>query len=107
MKPDFVFPVEVRSSGGLKGYLQRYHARKTARMLADNSARTYQFGGYQGALKKSYMLIDADKYQLIHWILTAAGYYCTPAQVMERCGVDPEAKSAPEGTLEVQQERKT
>ena len=104
---NFVFPIEVRAPGGWKGYLQRYYARKTARMIADRPARTYQFGGYQGALKKSYMLIDADKYQLIHWILTAAGYYCTPAQVMKRCGVDPEAKSTPEGTLEVQQERKT
>lgn len=99
MKPNFVFPVEVRALKGLRGYLQRYHARKTALMIAENNVRTYQFGGYQGALKKSYMLIDADKYQLIHWILTAAGYYCTSAQVMERCGVDPESKKEKENAL--------
>ena len=42
---NFVFPIEVRAPGGWKGYLQRYYARKTARMIADRPARTYQFGG--------------------------------------------------------------
>lgn len=97
---NFKFPVEVNAPKGLTGWLMRWHARKVAHMIAVLPFQTYQFGGVQGELTE-YLLIDADKYQVIHWVLTTAGYYCTTAQVMERCGVEFKAKPTPEGTLTV------
>lgn len=96
---NFNFPVEVNAPKGLTGWLMRWHARKVAHMIAVLPFQTYQFGGIQGQLKPEYLLIDADKYQVIHWVLMTAGYYCNTAQVMERCGVNPDAKPSPEGTL--------
>ena len=101
--PDLRFPVDKRHVWGLSSSVfHRWLARKTAAMLWFRGARYYQFGGYDGALKKNYVLVDAPVFQLMHWILTTAGYDCTMADVMERCGVDPSAKDAPEGTLNVE-----
>lgn len=96
---NFKFPIEVNAPKGFKGWLMRCCARYTAKMIANDSVQHYQFGGYDGALQKNYLMVDADKYQVIHWIFTTAGYYCTSAQVMERCGVNPNIKPSPEGTL--------
>ena len=75
---------------GRRTWLDRFCARHVAKMLHNTQGATYQFGGYTGALKKSYELVDADVFQLMHWVLRESGYNCCPADVMERCGVDPE-----------------
>jgi len=74
------------------GWLTRFYARQVAKKIARSTTSTYQFGGWEGALKKNYVMIDADKYQLVHWILNSVGYCCSTADVMERCGVDSQAK---------------
>jgi hypothetical protein len=38
-------------------------------------------------LSPVYVLIDADKFQLAHWILREAGYSCNVADIMGRAGV--------------------
>lgn len=73
-----------------KFFFVRFCARITAAMIINNPAETYQFGGWTGALKKAYELVNADKFQLAHWILREAGYSCCPADVMRRAGVDPD-----------------
>ena len=78
-------------------WLDRFCARWVARMIHRSQIDYYQFGGWVGAGSKAkYELIDADKYQLMHWILREVGYRCCPADVMERCGVDPEARDCGE-----------
>ena len=37
--------------------------------------------------------VDAHKEQLVHWILTNAGYSCCPADIMELTGYDPEERN--------------
>ena len=61
-------------------------------MILKSIGDTYQFGGYTGALKKSYEMVDASKFQLVHWILYVAGYSCCTADIMERCGINPSEK---------------
>jgi hypothetical protein len=95
----FELPLAPDARKGLRGRLERWHARRVAASIADSPVRTFQVGGFDGALRKNYLLVDADKYQFIHWVLFAAGYECTTAKVMERCGADPDAKSPPEGVL--------
>ena len=104
MNPNFNFLLEVRAPQGLFAIWLRFCARQIATMLANSSDQTFQFGGYDGTLNHNYLLVNADKYQVIHWILTVAGYSCTPAKVMQRCGINPDAKPAPAGTLTVIQE---
>ena len=47
----------------------------------------YQFAGWSGILKKDYNMCLANKFQLMHWILHNAGYSCSVAQIIERCGI--------------------
>lgn len=88
--PNFRF--EVDRTWGKRSFLDRFFARMVAKLLWFSKGNTYQFGGWTGAKKLSYKLVDADKFQLMHWILREAGYSCCPADVMERCGVNPEEK---------------
>ncbi len=55
-------------------------------MILNSSTNTFQFGGWNGALKLSYELVNAEKEQLAHWILRDAGYLCCPADLMELTG---------------------
>jgi len=75
-----------------RGWIKRLFARRVASMIINTSSETYQFGGWTGALKKAYEMVDADKFQLAHWILREAGYNCCPADVMRRAGVDPDSR---------------
>lgn len=87
------FKVEDGSGGFQKrSWFHRFCARVVARMivLSGPSGATYQFGGWDGALKKNYLMVDASKFQLAHWILRQVGYECCVADIMERCGVDGE-----------------
>lgn len=96
MKPNFRFKIikkkQFLSDGHSKykrsSFLKRFIARKMALILFENGADTYQFGGCTGTLKKSYELVNADKFQLIHWILRSVGYDCCSANIEERCNVN-------------------
>jgi hypothetical protein len=83
---NFKFPVEVNAALGAYGFLSRFCARRVATMLAEAQFQTFDAEGHsiQGM---SYVKAHIDKYQVIHWILQAAGYYCTLDQVKERCGI--------------------
>lgn len=82
------FKFEIDKHWSYRSWLDRFCVRHVCKMIAKSQAKTYQFGGYTGAKKLAYELINAEKYQLMHWILREAGYNCCPADVMERCGVD-------------------
>lgn len=99
--PDLRFPIDRESIWSGASMFHRWLARKTAAMLWFRGASSYQFGGYDGALKRNYVLINAPVFQVMHWILRTAGYDCSPAMVMLRCGVDPSTKGALEGMLYV------
>ena len=102
MKPDLRFPLDRYDMRRRDmGWWNRYCARWTARMLWKSGAMSFQFGGFDGALKKNYFLVNASVFQLMHWILRVAGYDCCPADVMKRCGANPDSKSVPEGCLEI------
>ena len=66
--------------------LGRFIARRTAAALLNDNCNSYQFGGTQGPLSPEYMLIDADKHQLAHWVLNQAGYSCCTADLMKLTG---------------------
>jgi hypothetical protein len=68
---------------------QRWVARQVAADIL-NGGGHYQFGGYTGALKKAYEMVDADCHQLAHWILRRVGYVCCCADLMKLTGT-PEA----------------
>jgi len=89
--PRFKYPIDphwlLKSN-----FVNRWAARVTARMIYYAMGNTYQFGGYTGILMEKYEMVDADKYQLMHWILREAGYSCSPADVMRECGVDPDSR---------------
>ena len=68
--------------------IDRWCVRMVCLMIWRSGAKSFQFGGYDGALKKNYYMVDADRFQLMHWILRVAGYDCSSADVVERCGVD-------------------
>lgn len=70
--------------------IKRFIARLMCQILFKNSATHYQFGGWSGNLKKEYNMCLANKFQLMHWILYSVGYSCCVADVMKRCGIDPE-----------------
>jgi hypothetical protein len=102
MEPDFRFPLDEKAPRGLRWWWFRFCARQVCRIIAVFRG-TYQFGGWDGALKKHYSLVDADSSQLIHWILFSVGYSCCPADVMRRCGIFAERKDG--STLEVRDEK--
>ena len=82
------FKFEVDKMWAKRSWLDRFCARQVCKMIFKSGAKTYQFGGWNGAKKLSYELINAEKFQLMHWILREAGYSCCAADVMERCGID-------------------
>ena len=71
-----------------RSWLDRFCARHVAKMILKSDGETYQFGGWTGAKRLSYELVNADKFQLMHWILCEAGYNCNAAMVAERAGVN-------------------
>ena len=73
-------------------FFERWIARRAAARILNSSARTYQFGGWTGAKKLAYELVDADKEQIAHWLLREVGYSCCPADIMKLTGHDPECK---------------
>lgn len=81
---------DIDPQWGKRSWLDRFCARHVANLLFRTRGETYQFGGWTGALKRSYEMVDASKFQLMHWILREAGYKCCEADIMKRCGVDPE-----------------
>lgn len=93
---DLRFPVDTRWEPR-KSWFARWIARCAAAMILNHPVRTYQFGGWNGALKLSYELVLADKEQLAHWILRAAGYSCCPADLMKLTGQDPAARNTNTG----------
>lgn len=88
--PNFKF--EIDEMWGKRIFLERFFARMVAKILWFSKGNTYQFGGWTGAKKLSYELVDADKFQLMHWILREAGYLCSVANIMERCNINPEER---------------
>ena len=68
--------------------IKRFLARHMAKSIFNDSSTHYQFGGWSGSLKREYNMCLASKYQLMHWILFNAGYSCSVANILERCGVD-------------------
>jgi len=99
VRPRFKYPIDPQWP--LKSnFINRLAARITARMIYHAMGETYQFGGYTGVLKLSYEMVDADKFQLMHWVLREAGYSCCPADLMEECGVDPESRRVSVGPNE-------
>ena len=98
-EPDLCFSLDKRGQTTSTGWWTRYCARRTARMLWKSGSVTFQFGGYHGAFKKNYVLVDASVFQLMHWILRQSGYDCCPADVMRRCGAN--RKPAPDGVLDI------
>jgi len=86
--PDLKFKIDSRWEP--RSWLDRFCARHVARMLFRANGATYQFGGWTGAKKLAYEMVDADKFQLMHWVLRESGYRCCPADVMKRFGVNPE-----------------
>ena len=89
-RPDLKFKID--QMWGKRSWLDRLFARRTATMILNAPGSTYQFGGYTGAKRLAYEMVDADKFQMMHWILREAGYECCPADVMKRCGVDPDKR---------------
>ena len=67
--------------------LDRWAARRMCNLIFRAPGETYQFGGYTGALKLSYEMVDASKFQLMHWILSVVGIRCCVYDVMESYGV--------------------
>lgn len=98
MKHDFQFPIMGHAPMGIRGWLIRYFARQTCETLAHPANTYYQMGGWE---KRDYHMIDVDKYQLMHWVLFEAGYLCSTADVMERCGVNADRKPGPPDTLDI------
>lgn len=93
---DLRFPVDTRWEPR-KSWFARWIARYAAAMILNHPVRTYQFGGWNGALNLSYELVLADKEQLAHWILRTAGYSCCPADLMKLTGQDPAARNTNTG----------
>ena len=89
------FPVD-RKWHPIGNFFERWIARHAAARILNGDCRTFQFGGWTGALKKSYEMVNADKEQLAHWILRDVGYSCCPADIMKLTGHDPEADPQPE-----------
>jgi len=75
-----------------RSWFDRFCARHVCKMIVKENFKSYQFGGYTGAKKLSYELVNAECFQLMHWVLREAGYSCCAADVMERCGIDYEKK---------------
>jgi len=98
MKPNLSFKL---SGGKKKSFIDRYYARKVALMIFSSGKEFFRFGGIvsNGMIKilcnninippDRYEVIPADKFQLMYAILSEAGYDCTTARIMFRCGVDP------------------
>jgi hypothetical protein len=87
------FKFEIDKRWHKRTWIDRLCARWVAKMIYKTKSETYQFGGWTGAKKLAWELVDADKFQVIHWILREAGYNCCPADIMERCGIDPEKRN--------------
>ena len=92
MKPNLKFKLQTKdrlvSNCKKTNCIKRFLARQMAISIFNDSATHYQFGGWDGFLKKNYVMCDADKFQLMHWILFNAGYSCCKADIMKRCGID-------------------
>ena len=86
------FRFEIDEWGDGRSWFDRLCARHVAKMILNAYGDTYQFGGWTGAKRENYEMVNADKFQLMHWILREAGYQCNTAQVMARAGVDPEKR---------------
>ena len=98
MRPRFKYPIDSQWPMSVRStIITRLAARITARMIYHSMGETYQFGGYTGILMEKYEMVDADKFQLIHWILREAGYSCCPADLMKECGIDPDGRRASKG----------
>ena len=69
-------------------FVKRYLARRMAKSIFKDSSTHYQMSGWTGSLKKEYVMCLASKYQLMHWILFNAGYSCSVAHILERCGIN-------------------
>lgn len=67
-----------------RGWIDRFCARWVAGMINSSNSGAYQFGGYTGEKRLSYEMVDAEKEQLMHWILREAGYSCTSGGVKDR-----------------------
>lgn len=84
---DRVFSHSNNDGSSMQGnFFQRWLARQVACSILNDESDTYQFGGYTGAKKLSYEMVDAHKEQLAHWILRRVGYKCCPADLMELTG---------------------
>lgn len=83
--PDFNFNKKWKTTS----WLNRFCARHTARVIYRTNVDCCQVDGWS-ELKREYEMINTNKFQLIHWILREVGYDCCPAEIMEKCGVDPE-----------------
>ena len=89
-KVNFKFDIDWRWPK--RSWFDRFCARHVAKMILNADGDTYQFGGWTGAKRENYEMINADKFQLMHWILRESGYQCNTAQVMYRVGVDPDKR---------------
>jgi hypothetical protein len=108
--PDFQFKLETRDAVNpfsLFGitWLDRWCARAICMMIWRSGKKSFQFGGYDGALKKNYYMVMADRFQLMHWILRVAGYDCCAADIAERCGLSGSDKAGPDDCLWVINEK--
>jgi len=77
---DFKFPVEKNWNCGTNHNSNPFYrlcARYIAKHIMNANSDTFQFSGYTGSLKKEYCMIDAEKIQLVHWILRHVGYVCS------------------------------
>ena len=90
-KPNFNFPIQnkhqLNYDGQKTGIIKRFLARQMAYSIFKEKSTHYQFAGWSGTLKKDYNMCLANKFQLMHWILHNAGYSCSVAQIIERCGI--------------------
>lgn len=82
----------LRHDMGPTNFFRRWLARRVACNILNTQTESYQFGGTQGRKDDTYYLIDADKVQIAHWILTSHGYSCCCAEIRERMGIKGELK---------------
>lgn len=85
------FRFKIRPMQGVKTNIYiRWVARKACKMIYKNKSTHYQFAGWNGTLKKEYVMCNASKFQIMHWLLHIAGYSCCVADIMRRCNIGTE-----------------
>jgi len=85
-----------------RSWIQRLAARIVANMIINTESDTYQFGGWRSSKQPTpYTFIQADKYQLAHWVLRESGYHCCVADIMKRAGKKVFAKPTRDGAYEL------